>query len=84
VRSRQRGVERLIELARGLQASGACAWCVQHARVPEEAHALAQRLQEVFWRPPEFVTEAGPAVGTHSGPGLLGIAGVPVRFLEEG
>jgi len=82
VRSRQRGVERLVELARQLQASGACAWCVQHSRVPDEALAFATRLQDVFWRPPEFVTEVGPVIGTHSGPGLLGVGGVPIRFLE--
>jgi len=84
VRSRERGVERLVELARQLQASGACAWCVQHARVPDEALAFAKRLQDVFWRPPEFVTEVGPVIGTHTGPGLLGVGGVPIRFLEDG
>jgi fatty acid-binding protein DegV len=41
-----------------------------------------ERLQEVFWRQPEFVTELGPIIGTHVGPGLVGVGGVPPRFLE--
>jgi DegV family protein with EDD domain len=82
VRTRDRGFERLVDLGRQLHAAGANAYCVQHTRSPDDARALVERLQEVFWRPPEFVSEFGPVLGTHTGPGLLGLAGLPPRFLE--
>ncbi|HWH45700.1 MAG TPA: DegV family protein [Thermoleophilaceae bacterium] len=82
VRTRERGLERLVDLSRQLQAAGATAYFVTHTRCPDDARALVERLQEVFWRPPEFVEELGPVVGTHTGPGLLGCGGLPVRFLE--
>ena len=33
-------------------------------------------------RPPLFVSEVGPVLGTHVGPGLLGVGGIPPRLLE--
>ena len=82
VRTRARGVERLVGYGRQLRAGGATAWTVQHACAPDAADALAVRLQEIFWRPPEFVSEVGPVVATDTGPGLLGLMGLPARFLE--
>jgi fatty acid kinase fatty acid binding subunit len=82
VRTHERGVERLVDYGRQLHATGAIAWCVQHTCAPDGAQALVERLQEVFWRPPEFVSEIGPVVGTHTGPGLLGVMTTPARFLE--
>jgi DegV family protein with EDD domain len=82
VRTRERGVERLVEYGRQRAGAGATAWGVQHTRAPEEARILTERLQEVFWRPPEFVSELGPVIGTHTGPGLLAIAGMPARLLD--
>jgi DegV family protein with EDD domain len=82
VRTRERGIERLIDFARQLHASGTMAWAVQHTNAPEAAQMLVGRLQEVFWRPPAFVTEIGPVIGTHTGPGLLGFMALPARFLD--
>ena len=82
VRTRERGLDRLVEFGRQLHAAGANGWWVQHASSLDDANAIAKRLQEIFWRPPEFVSEIGPVIGTHTGPGLVGIGGVPVRFLE--
>jgi DegV family protein with EDD domain len=82
IRTRSRAIDRLVELGRQLRATGASCWMVQHTRVPDDAAALAERLREVFWRPPEFVAEIGPCVGTHTGPGMLAIGGMPARFLE--
>lgn len=82
VRTRARGIERLVDFARQMKASGADAWGVQHAAAEDEARLLVERLQEIFWRPPFIVSEIGPVIGTHTGPGLLGIGGVPARFLS--
>lgn len=82
VRTRGRGIDRLVELMRNWRAVGADAYFVQHSRSQDDAERFAQRLQEVFWRPPEFIAEIGPVVGTHTGPGTLGAGGLPSRFLE--
>jgi DegV family protein with EDD domain len=82
VRTRARGVERLVDHGRQLRAAGTMAWAVQHACAQDAAESLVARLQEIFWRPPEFVSEVGPVIGIHTGPGLLGLMGLPARFLE--
>ena len=82
VRSWDRVVERMVEYGRQLYQAGAEAWFVQHAANAADAELLVGRLREVFRRQPEFVSEVGPVVGTHVGPGLVGVGGLPARFLE--
>jgi DegV family protein with EDD domain len=82
VRTRTRGLERLVEFGRQQLTLGADAWAVQHTRALDDANQLVDRLRAVFVRPPEFVTEIGPVLGTHLGPGLLGLGTIPARFLE--
>jgi DegV family protein with EDD domain len=77
VRSRERGIERLVELMRRQASVGADAWTVQHCHSVEDAQRLVDRLREVFRRPPLFVTEAGPVLGTHCGPRALTCAAGP-------
>ena len=31
---------------------------------------------------PLFISEVGPVIGAHTGPGLLGVGGVPKKYLE--
>jgi DegV family protein with EDD domain len=83
VRTRERGIERIVEFGRQQMALGADAWVVQHTRALDDANQLIDRLRAVFLRPPEFVAEIGPVVGTHLGPGLLGLGTMPTRFLEQ-
>lgn len=82
VRSRERGRERLIDFGRQLHTAGGDAWFVYHSVAREEVRHLADRLREVFWRPPEVIAELGPVIGTHTGPGMLAVGGMPSRFLE--
>ncbi len=82
VRTRKRGIERLIELMRQRRSLGADRWFVQHAQAHEDADRLVERLSEVFTRPPEFVSEVGPVVGTHVGPGTLWVGGLPGAALR--
>jgi DegV family protein with EDD domain len=77
VRTHRRGVERLIELMRQRRAVGADRWFVQHAYAHEEAKRLDERLAELFGSEPEFVSEVGPVVATHVGPGTLLVGGLP-------
>lgn len=47
--------------------------CVVHVQVPIEAKKLKHRLMEEF-ELPVTISEVGPVVGSHAGPGALGIA----------
>jgi DegV family protein with EDD domain len=81
VRTSHRAFERLIDYARQRHSSGADAWFVQHVRSPEQAELLIERAREVFETEPIFVSELGAVVGTHTGPGLIGLGAVPARLL---
>jgi DegV family protein with EDD domain len=82
VRTRRRGVERLVELMRQRRAVGADRWFVHHAGAQEDAQRLAERLAELFSTQPEFVSEIGPVLATHLGPRALAVGGVPGSALE--
>ena len=82
VRTRARAIERLRDYARQRHESGADAWVVQHIRDPEAAGELADECREIFGREAVFVSEIGPVIGAHVGPGVLGVGSVPVSVLE--
>ncbi|MGA8219137.1 MAG: DegV family protein [Solirubrobacterales bacterium] len=73
VRTRSRAVERLIDYARRRHDEGADAWVVQHIRDPESAQRLVDACRPIFGRDPLFVSEVGPVLGAHAGPGMIGI-----------
>ena len=81
VRTARRAFERLVALMGERARDGADAWMVQHIRSPEVAAQLAERGTELFGVPPVVVSEVGPVIGTHVGPGLLGVGGMPSSFL---
>ena len=77
VRTRRRAFERMVDYARQRRDDGADAWVVQHIQDPETAQRLADQCRELFGSEPVFVSEIGPVIGAHIGPGLLGVGGVP-------
>jgi len=81
VRTRGRAFERMVEYMRTLHADGADAWCVQHIQAPGEAQRLVERGLEVFGCEPRFVSEVGPVIGAHAGPGMIGVGGLPPSAL---
>ncbi len=81
VRTSRRAFERMVDLLRERAAAGADAWMGQHIQAPDEAAELAERGTEVFGVPPRVVSEIGPVIGTHVGPGLLGVGGLPSSYL---
>jgi DegV family protein with EDD domain len=81
VRTSRRAFERMVELLRTCQRDGADAWMVQHIQAPDEADKLAERGHEIFGCRPLVVSEIGPVIGTHVGPGLLGAGGIPSAFV---
>jgi DegV family protein with EDD domain len=82
VRTSKRAFDRMVDYAKQRHESGADAWVVQHIQSPEQAGALIERCKEVFGTGPLFVSEIGPVLGVHTGPGLLGVGGVPQHWLE--
>ena len=81
VRTSGRAFERMVGYMRSRQEDGADGWVVQHIQAPGEAARLVERGRELFGTDPCFVSEIGPVIGTHVGPGLLGVGGIPSRFL---
>jgi DegV family protein with EDD domain len=82
VRTSRRAFERMVDYAQQRHDSGADAWCVQHIAAPDQADQLVARGREVFGSEPAIVSEIGPVLAAHTGPGLLGTGGLPVRFLR--
>ena len=82
VRTRARSIERLRGYARERHESGADAWVVQHIRDDETAAALVDDCREIFGCEPAFVSEVGPVIGAHVGPGLLGVGSVTTSVLS--
>jgi DegV family protein with EDD domain len=80
VRTSRRAFERMVDLLRSRAQDGADAWMVQHIQAPAEARALADRGTELFGCEPLVISEIGPVIGTHVGPGLLGAGGIPSSY----
>ncbi len=82
VRTRRRVFERLVQYGRELHDAGVDGWVVQHIHDHENAERLVSQAREVFGSDPLFVSEVGPVIGAHTGPGLLGIGGLPRSMVE--
>jgi DegV family protein with EDD domain len=76
VRSKRKAQARILDLveeqigSKGPQAKVAIA----QALVPDEAQTIAQELEDRLGCPPPVVSEVGPVIGTHTGPGVIGVA----------
>ncbi|HEY5708369.1 MAG TPA: DegV family protein [Solirubrobacterales bacterium] len=82
VRTRARSIERLRDYARQRHESGLDAWVIQHIQDPETASALADDCREIFGCEPVFISEIGPVIGAHVGPGLIGVGSVSNEVLS--
>ncbi len=82
VRTAGRAFERMVSYAQQLQQNGSDGWVVQHIQAPEQAERLIERCRELFGSEPLFTSEVGPVIGTYTGPGLIGVGGVPRALLS--
>ena len=66
------------------RAAGADRWFVQHAYPAheEKRSGWPNVSTELFGTEPEFVSEVGPVVATHVGPGTLLVGGLPGAALR--
>jgi DegV family protein with EDD domain len=84
VRTSGRAFERLVEYLQARRDDGCDAFFVQHIDGGERAARLVERGREIYGADPEFVSEMGPVIGAHVGPGILGVSGIPRRLLYPG
>jgi DegV family protein with EDD domain len=82
VRTAGRAFERMVDYAKELRDGGADGWVVQHIQAPDQAQRLIDRCREIFDSEPVFSSEVGPVIGTYTGPGLIGVGGVPRSLLS--
>jgi fatty acid kinase fatty acid binding subunit len=82
VRTSTRAFERMVEYLQSQASDGRDGWVVQHIRAPEVAERVVERGREIFDTDPLFVTEIGPVLGAHVGPGLIGVGGMPKSLLD--
>jgi DegV family protein with EDD domain len=73
VRTRARSIERLVGYARQRHEDRCDAWVVNHIQAPDAAESLVEACRPIFSCEPSVLSEMGPVVGAHVGPGLLGI-----------
>ena len=72
VRSRAQAVDRLYDFAMGYSHIEAMA--VEDTACPDKAEALVERLSAKFPKESIYRSKMTPAIGTHTGPGLLLVA----------
>jgi DegV family protein with EDD domain len=82
VRTSRRAFERMVEYMRTRAADGADAWVVQHVQSPDVAERLIEQGRAIYDCEPAFVSEVGPVIGAHVGPGLVGVGGIPRTLLR--
>jgi fatty acid kinase fatty acid binding subunit len=84
VRTAGRAVARMKEYLAQRRDEGADRFAIQHIRDPGRAAELAEAGRELYGTDPLFVSEVGPVIGTHVGPGLLGVTGVRSELISPG
>jgi len=76
VRSKRKAQARMLELIQNHVAGNSSNVQVSlvHALVPDEACIVAQELSTRLGGVPVTIDELGPVIGTHTGPGVVGVA----------
>jgi DegV family protein with EDD domain len=82
VRTAGRAFERMVDYLHILHDDGADAWVVQHIQADAKAAALVEHGRALFGSEPVWVSQIGPVIGTYTGPGLVGVGGLPASLLR--
>jgi DegV family protein with EDD domain len=82
VRTKSRARERLVDYARQRHESDADVYVVQHIQEPEVAERMVEECRAIFGCDPAYVSELGPVLGAHAGPGMLGVGGMETGLLS--
>jgi DegV family protein with EDD domain len=81
VRTQGRAIDRLVRELSEQREAGADVYFIQHVQAPELAERIIERGREIYGAEPVFVSEIGPVIGTHTGPGLVGVTALPSSLL---
>ena len=73
VRTRKRALARLLELVEEKVGKSEAHFAVLHCEAGEEARELGEQVKAKFNCAELVIAEAGPVIGTHAGPGTLGL-----------
>lgn len=74
-RTKPKAMDKLLEIMeQRVKGTGALHAGVVHGDIPEEAESLKQRVIERFKPVEVLVSEITPVIGTHLGPGAIGLA----------
>ena len=76
VRTAGRAFERLVAHLEQRREDGCDGFAVQHVQALADAERMAERGRAIFGRGPVVISEIGPVIGTHTGPGILGVTGL--------
>lgn len=72
---RKRQEDALLKIVReNAYGKGNMRYAISHADAPKTAEHFARILKDEFGVAPEFITEASPVLGLHSGPGACAVA----------
>jgi DegV family protein with EDD domain len=82
VRTAGRAFERMVRYLQSRHDDGADGWVIQHIQAPDVCERLVASGREIFGSEPLFVSEIGPVIGAHAGPGLVGVGGIPSGLLR--
>lgn len=74
VRTRKRAIARLVELVEEKVGAKETHFAILHCEADEEAREFGEQLKAKFNCAELDVFEAGPVIGTHAGPGTVGVA----------
>jgi len=83
VRTQGRAIDRLVRELQEQHDNGADIYFLQHVQAPELAERIIARAREIYGSDPVFVSEIGPVIGTHTGPGLVGVTAFPSALIGE-
>jgi DegV family protein with EDD domain len=81
VRTASRAFERLVDHLELRHGDGCDGFAIQHVQARADAERLAERGRAIYGRDPELISEIGPVIGTHTGPGILGVTGLSTELL---
>ena len=74
VRTKRKAVQRMLEVMAERVGNAPVHAAVIHANVPEEATRLREQVRERFPYTELHLAELSPVIGTHVGPGTVGVA----------
>ena len=82
MRTAGKAFDKMAEYLRTLHRDGIDGWLVQHIQAPDQAQRLVDVGRELFGSEPLFVSEVGPVLGVYLGPGMIGVAGIPLTAMK--